>query len=104
MTATKLMCSRSWQGRVAGLEQHGDTVRVEVDGVPPVLADVTTAAVAELDLLPGAPVWPSVKATELHLDAAQAPPQEAPQGAPVPALPARAQLPRRWAGDPVRLP
>ena len=63
----------SWQGRVAGLEQHGDTVRVEVDGLPPVLADVTTAAVAELALLPGAPVWVSVKATELHLDAAQTP-------------------------------
>ena len=65
----------SWQGRVAGLEQHGDTVRVEVDGEPTVLADVTTAAVAELDLSPGAPVWVSVKATELHLDAAQ--PQDA---------------------------
>ncbi len=59
----------TWQGSVAGLEQHGDTVRVEVDGAPGVLADVTTAAVAELDLVPGAPVWVSVKATELHVDA-----------------------------------
>ncbi len=60
-----------WQGRVAGLEQHGDTVRVEVDGEPAVLADVTTAAVVDLDLSPGAPVWVSVKATELHVDQAE---------------------------------
>ena len=60
----------SWQGVVAGMEQHGDTVRVELDGRPPVLADVTTAAVAELRLVAGAPVWISVKATELHVDAA----------------------------------
>ncbi|MPZ95651.1 MAG: ATP-binding cassette domain-containing protein [Propionibacteriales bacterium] len=54
-----------WHGRVVGLEQHADTVRVQVDGPPPVLADVTTAAVAELDLTPGAPVWVAVKATEV---------------------------------------
>ena len=63
----------SWRGVVVGLEQHGDTVRVAVDAVPPVLADVTTAAVAELDLVAGAPVWVSVKATELHVDPAGPP-------------------------------
>jgi molybdate transport system ATP-binding protein len=31
-----------------------------------VLADVTTAAVADLDLTAGSPVWASVKATETH--------------------------------------
>ena len=56
-----------WQGRVTGLEQHGDTVRVAVQGDPDVLADVTTAAVAELDLHTGAPGWVSVEATELHV-------------------------------------
>ena len=56
----------TWPGRVAGLEQHGATVRVRLDGAPPVLADITTAAVADLDLTVGAPVWASVKATEVH--------------------------------------
>ena len=58
----------TWPGRVTGIEQHGDTVRVEVQGTPTVLADVTTAAVAELDLTPGLTVWVSVKATELQMD------------------------------------
>jgi molybdate transport system ATP-binding protein len=54
-----------WPGRVAGVEQHGATVRVSVDGVPPVLADVTAGAVADLGLAPGQSLWVSVKATEL---------------------------------------
>jgi molybdate transport system ATP-binding protein len=37
---------------------------VELDGAPPVLADVTAAAVAELGLLAGREVWAAVKATE----------------------------------------
>ena len=55
-----------WAGRIAGLEQHGDTVRVQVAADPPVLADVTPAAVADLDLTVGSPVWAAVKATEVH--------------------------------------
>jgi molybdate transport system ATP-binding protein len=54
-----------WRGRVAGLEQRGDTVRVELDASPRVLADVTVAAVAALDLTLGASVWAAVKATEI---------------------------------------
>jgi molybdate transport system ATP-binding protein len=50
---------------VAGVEQHSGVVRVTVDGAPPVLADVTAAAVAELDLVAGAQVWVAVKATEI---------------------------------------
>jgi molybdate transport system ATP-binding protein len=53
-------------GRVAGLEQHGDVLRVQVAADPPVLADVTHAAVADLGLTVGAPVWAAVKATEVH--------------------------------------
>ena len=55
-----------WRGRVSGVEQQGAVVRVAVEGQPAVLADVTTAAVAELDLVPGQDVWVSVKATEVH--------------------------------------
>ncbi len=56
----------TWPGRVASLEQHADTVRVRLDASPPVLADVTAAAVADLDLAPGAEVWAALKATETH--------------------------------------
>lgn len=55
-----------WPGRVTRLERHADIVRVLVDGRPAVLADVTTAAVAELGLDVGRAVWVSVKATELR--------------------------------------
>ena len=53
-------------GRVVGLEQHGDTVRVQVAAELPVLADVTTAAVAELSLTVGSAVWAAAKATEIR--------------------------------------
>ncbi len=55
----------AWPGRVADVEQHGDLVRVTVDGPVPLLADVTPLAVAELGLAPGADVWSAVKATEV---------------------------------------
>ena len=55
----------AWPGQVSGLEQHGATVRVAVSATPPVLADVTTAAVNELALVPGQQVWATVKATEV---------------------------------------
>lgn len=58
-----------WSGTVAGLEQHAHTVRVQVAAPdhPAVLADVTPAAVAELHLVVGAPVWLSFKATDTHV-------------------------------------
>ncbi|HEX5533212.1 MAG TPA: ABC transporter ATP-binding protein [Actinomycetales bacterium] len=55
----------TWEATVSGLERHGDVVRVRLDGEPPVLADVTTAAVAELRLMQGQRVWVSLKATEI---------------------------------------
>ncbi len=54
-----------WTGRVAGLELLTDRVRVAVDGAPDAIVDVTPAAVAELGLEPGRPVWLSAKATEV---------------------------------------
>ena len=60
-----------WPGRVAGLEPHGDGVRVEVVGAPgpgsSLAAEVTSAAVAELELVPGASVWACVKASEIEV-------------------------------------
>ncbi|MCK2214804.1 ABC transporter ATP-binding protein [Actinomadura sp. ATCC 31491] len=55
-----------WQGRIEGIERHGDNVRVHLDGLVAAFADITPAAVAELDLSPGQQVWASVKATETH--------------------------------------
>jgi molybdate transport system ATP-binding protein len=55
-----------WQTTIAGIESHGDHVRVHLDSPLPTFADVTTAAVAELDLTPGQPIWAAVKATETH--------------------------------------
>lgn len=53
-----------WQGTVRGVEMHGNHVRVDVEGAPSVLADVTPAAVADLGLAPGAQIWAAVKASE----------------------------------------
>jgi molybdate transport system ATP-binding protein len=38
---------------------------VTLDGPVPVTAEVTPAAVADLGLVPGRPVWASVKAVDL---------------------------------------
>ncbi|HXM55158.1 MAG TPA: ABC transporter ATP-binding protein [Candidatus Dormibacteraeota bacterium] len=59
-----------WLGRAAGLDLLGDRVRVRVDAVaerPSLVAEVTPAAVAELALAEGSPVWVSVKATEVRV-------------------------------------
>ncbi|WP_049576248.1 ABC transporter ATP-binding protein [Nonomuraea sp. SBT364] len=55
-----------WQATVDGIERHGDNVRVHLDGPIAAFADVTPAAVADLDLSPGRPVWAGVKAAETH--------------------------------------
>ncbi|MGQ5227509.1 ABC transporter ATP-binding protein [Streptomyces sp. yara] len=56
-----------WRCEVAGLESHGDQIRVELTGELPLAADLTAVAVAELGLHPGAPVWAAVKATQTHV-------------------------------------
>ncbi|WP_405020090.1 ABC transporter ATP-binding protein [Kitasatospora sp. NBC_00070] len=55
-----------WQLEVAGLDLHGDQVRVDLTGALPMAADLTPTAVAELDLAPGSLVWAAVKATQTH--------------------------------------
>jgi molybdate transport system ATP-binding protein len=55
-----------WQGRVDGVERHGDSVRVHLGGPIAAFADITPAALADLDLTPGRLIWASVKATETH--------------------------------------
>ena len=48
-----------------GLELLTDRVRVDVEGSPDALVDVTPAAVAELGLGVGQRVWLTAKATEV---------------------------------------
>jgi molybdate transport system ATP-binding protein len=54
-----------WHGRAAAIERTADRVRVRVDSVPPVIAEITQAALSELGLVPGTPLWATVKATEV---------------------------------------
>jgi molybdate transport system ATP-binding protein len=58
-------------GRVEALEPFGDRVRVTVAAEPPIHADITAAALADLRLSPGTPVWATVKATDLAVYPAQ---------------------------------
>jgi molybdate transport system ATP-binding protein len=60
-----------WAGRIAALEPHGEGVRVEIGEVPDrgssILAEITPAAVADLDLRPGSEVWAAVKASDIDV-------------------------------------
>ncbi|MDP9798783.1 molybdate transport system ATP-binding protein [Catenuloplanes nepalensis] len=55
-----------WAATIAGIQRHGDNLRIELAGPLPAAADVTPAAAAQLDLIPGRTVWAAVKATETH--------------------------------------
>ena len=54
-----------WPTTLIGATPHGATVRCELDGEVPLIADVTATAFAELGLAPGASVWATVKASEV---------------------------------------
>lgn len=55
----------SWRGTLDALEPFGDRVRATISGELPLLADITMAAVTDLQLRPGDQVWASVKATDI---------------------------------------
>jgi molybdate transport system ATP-binding protein len=55
----------TWSAVVTDLEADRDRVRVMLDGPVPATAEVTPAAVADLELAPGVPIWATVKATDL---------------------------------------
>ncbi|MEA2635064.1 MAG: molybdate transport system ATP-binding protein [Chloroflexota bacterium] len=56
-----------WEGRAVDLDFEGDRVRVRLEGTPTIVAEVTPAAVRELSLDRGDPVWVAVKATEVNV-------------------------------------
>ena len=53
-----------WRTSVTRVDAHGEHVRVDLAGPPPLSAAITPAAVAELGIAPGREIWASVKATD----------------------------------------
>ena len=56
-----------WKGRATDIDLQGDRVRVRLQGLPSIVAEVTPAAVRELGLDRGDQVWIGVKATEVNV-------------------------------------
>src|SRR5262249_29450250 len=56
-----------WRGAIDEIDVVGPIARIRVATVPPVVAEVTTAAVDALGLIPGEHVWVTIKATEIVL-------------------------------------
>jgi molybdate transport system ATP-binding protein len=57
----------AFPGRITGIEPLGGRMRVRVHGALPIVAEVTPAAVAAMDLREGLDVWAAVKATEVEV-------------------------------------
>jgi molybdate transport system ATP-binding protein len=55
----------TWPATIDALDIHDDQVRVHLDGPIPIVAQITVAALADLDLTEGNRVWVAVKATEI---------------------------------------
>jgi molybdate transport system ATP-binding protein len=54
-----------WATTVADVDRQADRVRLRLTGDLPLVAEITAAALDELDLRPGDRVWATVKATEI---------------------------------------
>ena len=54
-----------WPGRASSIELLGNRVRVRIDGEVPLVAEVTPAALKELNLVEGGEVWLSFKSTDV---------------------------------------
>jgi molybdate transport system ATP-binding protein len=56
-----------WPGKTTDVDRLGDRVRVGIDGVMPLTAEITGAALDALQLRPGDEVYASVKATDIDV-------------------------------------
>ena len=56
-----------WPGTVAEVDRLGDRVRVGIDGILPLTAEITAAALDALALRPGDEIYSSVKATDIDV-------------------------------------
>lgn len=54
-----------WSGRATSIELLGNRVRVRIDGEVPLVAEVTPAALKDLNLVEGGEVWLSFKSTDV---------------------------------------
>jgi molybdate transport system ATP-binding protein len=54
-----------WPGRATNIELMGNRVRVRIEGEVPMVAEVTPAALKDLELVEGGEVWLSFKATDV---------------------------------------
>jgi molybdate transport system ATP-binding protein len=55
----------AWPGRVSGVEMLGGRVRVRVEGDVPLVAEVTPAAISDMQVAEGGEVWVSFKSTDV---------------------------------------
>ncbi|HEV2810863.1 MAG TPA: ABC transporter ATP-binding protein [Acidimicrobiales bacterium] len=55
----------TWSATIEDLEADRDRVRVTIGGAVPATAEITPAAVTELDLAAGSPIWAAVKAVDV---------------------------------------
>jgi len=56
-----------WPGRATNIELMGNRVRVRIEGEVPMVAEVTPAALKDLELVEGGDVWLSFKATDVMI-------------------------------------
>ncbi len=56
-----------WRGTVQDVDVEGDRARVRLAGPVPIVAEITTGAVADLQLVQGDEVWASIKASEMSV-------------------------------------
>src|SRR4029453_17782221 len=56
-----------WRGPIDEIDEEGPIARIRVGTAPPIVAEVTVAAVEALRLAAGEEVWVTVKATEIVL-------------------------------------
>lgn len=57
----------TWPGVVVAIDRLGDRARVSIDGVMPLTAEITVAALDDLGLNPGDQIVATVKATEIEV-------------------------------------
>lgn len=60
----------SWQTQVTWVEESGDRVRLSVGDPQPLTVEVTPEACQALQIERGTSLWLSIKATEIHVEAA----------------------------------
>jgi molybdate transport system ATP-binding protein len=55
-----------WRGTVTDLDVLADRVRIRLDGVVPIVAEITVAAADDLHVEPGQELWSVIKATDVR--------------------------------------